>query len=207
VIAQHLQGGLVTEQGRAPPVERAGRPAALDVAQDRDPGVLVQTLLDDLLHVVGRDGASGAVSRTLGDDDDRVAASGLATARQLGAHPLLPAVRRRVLGDEHVVTATGDRCHQRQIAAVPTHHLDDEAALVGRRRRRQRVDSVHDAPQGGVGPDRHIGADQVVVDRADESGETQVRVGDRLVVRDLTGRRQLGHQLRPFGAEGVQPGQ
>ena len=116
---------------------------------------------------------------------------------------VLPARIGRVLRDEDVVGAAGDRAHQREIAAVPAHHLDDEAALVAGRGAGDGVDGLDDPVQRRVGTDRHVGADHVVVDRTDQSGDHQRRVpvGGGLV--DRAGRQQLGDQGRPFLAQQV----
>ena len=52
---QHLLDGRVSEHGAHRPVERAGRAAALHVAEDGHPGVLAEPFLEHLLHVVAGD--------------------------------------------------------------------------------------------------------------------------------------------------------
>ncbi len=207
VRAEQGAGRLIAEPRRAPPVEGAGRAAALHVTENGDPGVLAEPFLEGGPDVLGRDRIAGAVGGTLGHQHDRVAASGGAAAAQLGAHPVLPAVRRRILGGQHVVAAARDGRHQREVAAMPAHHLDHEAALVAGGGTGQVVDRGHDPVQCGVGADGHVGADQVVVDRADQAGDHQGRMGVGGGLVELPGRHQLGQQLGPFGAEGVQAGE
>ncbi len=99
---------------------------------------------------------------------------------------------RRALGDEQRVGAGGDRAHQREVAAVPAHHLDDEGALVARGRAADGVNRLGDAVERRVGADGHVGAGGVVVDRADQADHRQPRMA--------RGRRRVdlapGHQFR-----------
>ena len=90
---------------------------------------------------------------------------------------------------------------------MAAHHLHHEAALVGRRRAHQRVDGVDDPVQRRVGPDRHVAADEVVVDAAHQAGDHQraVRVG--LLLADVTGGDQFGQQVGPLASEQVESGQ
>jgi hypothetical protein len=105
---------------------------------------------------------------------------------------------RRALGDEDPVRPGREPRHEREVAAVAPHDLDDERALVARGGRVQRVDRLGDAVQRGVGTDGHVGAEHVVVDRADEADQTQVRVGVGGVLLELAGLDELVEQLRPL---------
>jgi hypothetical protein len=49
----------------------------------------------------------------------------------------------RPLGDEAEVGLGGERRHQREIAAVATHHFDDERPLVGLGRGGDRVNCLN----------------------------------------------------------------
>ena len=203
----HLEGGRVTHQRRHPPVVGTWGPTALHVAEDRDPGVLTELLPQQVAHALAGDRPPGAVLRTFGDHHDALAASGRSSGPQPGAHHVLPPFGRRVLGDEHVVGAARDRAHQREVAAVPAHHLDHERPLMARSGAGQRVDRLDDPVQGRVRAHRHVGSDHVVVDRADHAGDHQVAVPPGLLRRDLARLDELGEQLGPLGAEQIGPRQ
>ncbi len=127
--------------------------------------------------------------------------------RRSGAHALLPALLGRVLRDEHVVTATGDGAHEGEVAAVPAHHLHHEGALVAGGRAGQVVDRVDDAVQGAVRTDRHVRADQVVVDRADQARDHEGGVVGSDGRVDLAGGDQLLEQPGPLLLEQVEAGE
>src|SRR5512135_3788062 len=80
-----LLHGRRAEPGREEPVVRAGRAAALDVAEDRDPEVEPEPLLV-LLEVVRK--ALRVEGRALGDDDDRVLLAALARGVELAGELL-----------------------------------------------------------------------------------------------------------------------
>ena len=63
--------------------------------------------------------------------------------------------------------------HQREVAALPSHHLHDECALVTGRGAAQGIHRLDDPVQGSVGADRHVGARHVVIDGSDQTNETQ----------------------------------
>ncbi len=90
---------------------------------------------------------------------------------------------------------------------MPAHDLDDEGPLVARRRRTDAVNRLGDAVEGGVGPDRHIGAEHVVVDRGAEPGERQVRVPFGDLGADPALFHQFGHEAQPFMVEYIGGGQ
>jgi hypothetical protein len=90
---------------------------------------------------------------------------------------------------------------------VPAHHLDDEGALVTGRGAVQGVQGLDDAVQRGVGADRHVGAEHVVVDRADHPDQVQVLVRLGRLRVQLARVDQLLEQLRPLLAEQVGAGE
>ena len=55
--------------------------------------------------------------------------------------------------------------------------------------------------QRGVGADRHVGAEHVVVDRADEPDERKVRCASACASVDVAGVDELVEQVRPLGAQ------
>ncbi len=201
---QYLEGCLEAQPGRRPAVVGAGRAAALDVAEDGHPGVLAEPRLQHVAHPGRGDRLTGTLPGALGDHHHGVAAAVGAGLPQGRAHGVLPAHLGRMLRDQDVVAAAGDRRHQGQVAAVASHHLDHEAALMAGRGAGQRVDRLDDAMQRGIGADRRVGADQVVVDRADQAGEHQGGVGVGDLPADLPGLDQFGEQAGPVGAELVQ---
>ena len=134
--------------------------------------------------------------RTFRDDHDAVPPAGRPAVLQQLAEIGLPAGVGRILRDEHVVGTAGDGAHQREIAAVPAHHLDDEAALVAGRRTGDGIDGLDDAVQRRVGTDRHIRTDHVVVDRPDQTGDHQRRVPVSGGLVDRAGRQQFRDQGR-----------
>ena len=168
------------------------------MAQGRDSHVLAEAILDGLLDPLRRDRIALAVLRALGNDDDRVPAPGGPAFAQFLAHWRLPALLGGKLGNEHVVAAAGYGAHQRQIAASPSHHFDDERALVRGRRRGNRVDRLNDPVKGGIGSHGHVASDQVVVDRPDDAGQVQARMGVRLLARDLAPLDQLVEKTGPL---------
>jgi len=64
-----------------------------------------------------------------------------------------------------------------------------------------------DPVQRRVGTDRHVGAEHVVVDRADQPHQPEERVRGGHLGIDLARVHQLGQQLRPLLAEQVRAGQ
>ena len=81
----HLVNRGVPEQGSHQAVVGRRGAAALDVAEDGDPNLLLHPLLENLPDAFGGDRFTVAVNRTLGDDDDAVAAAGLATGAAASA--------------------------------------------------------------------------------------------------------------------------
>ncbi len=170
-----LHGGRAQHRAHGA-IEGARRAAALDVTQQRDARVLGQPLGQHLLDVLALDRLAMPVDRALGHDHDIVPAPALAAGVDRRAHRRLPAVVGRALGDEDPVGTGGHAAHQRQVAGVPAHHLDDEAALVAGGRAGDRVQRLDDPAQRRVGADGHVGAEHIVVDRADQAHDRQVRV-------------------------------
>ena len=114
---------------------------------------------------------------------------------------VLPALARRVLGCEHIVSTARDRSHEGQVPTVATHDLDDEGALVRGRGAGELVDSVQDAMQRSVRTDRHVGTHHVVVDGTDQADDDEGRMSVREFLRDNALGDQLGDMLRPLVAE------
>ena len=198
---QDLLDGRVAQQRGHPAVIRRGGAAALNVAEDRHAGILTRAFLDRVCDQLGGQLVALAVVRTLSHQDDGLAAAGLASEAQVLRQLVLPTRARRILGREHVVGAARDSRHEGQVTAVATHDLDDEGALVRGRRAGQLVDGVQDAMQRGVRADRHVGAHQVVVDRADEADDDESRVLGGGLGRDHALGGQLGDVLGPLAAE------
>ena len=84
---------------------------------------------------------------------------------------------------------------------MTAHDLDDEGALVAGGGAVDGVDGFGDAVQRSVGADGHVGAEHVVVDRADQpdDGQAWVRGGHAGV--DIARVDQLFHQPGPLLAE------
>ena len=202
-----LVGGRAAEQRRHPPVVGARLTTALNMAENRDAGVLAQPLGQDAFDVIGGDGVAGSVGGALGDNHHGLAAPGLTALGEFAAHVLLPAAGGRELGHQHVVAPSGDGGHEREVAAVPSHDLDDEGALVGGGGRGDVVDRLEDAMQGGVRADGHVGADEVVVDAPDQAGHHERGVGGGRLGGDLAALGQLGDEPGPVRAEYVGAGE
>src|SRR5919198_1410798 len=91
---QSSSGELTTWCPRMP-VEGAGSTAALDVAQDRDPGVLAESLLEQPLDVADRDPLAVAVLCPFGDQHHVLPAALVASGAQDRAHHGRPVVPLR----------------------------------------------------------------------------------------------------------------
>ena len=143
------------------------------------------------LDVIGRDGLAVEVARTLGDEHD-VARRRPAwrPARSTSHIAVSQSSPGGLSGMSDEVRAGRQAAHQGQIAAVAAHHLDDEGALVARGRALDRVDCLDDSVQRGVGADRHVGAEHVVVDRADQPDQSEVPMGVRIAPRSPRRRRR-----------------
>ena len=127
--------------------------------------------------------------------------SRLAPQAQVLGQIVLPSRSCGVFGREDVVGAARDGRHEGQVAAVASHDLDDECPLVRGSGAGELVDRVQDAVQGGVRADRHVGADHVVVDRADQADDDEGRMSVRELLRDDALGDQLSHVLGPFLTE------
>ena len=155
-----------------------GRAAALDVAQDRDAGVVLRELF---LHAFGQ-GRGTARLGVLGHDDDRRVLA-LAEAMvdkfgqlvDFGLH----------FGDDRRLGARRQGAVESQIARRMAHHLHEEEPFVARSRVAQLVDRLHDRIQRRVVADRRVGAAQVVVDGAGQSYDRYV-----VFLRENAGARQ-----------------
>ena len=188
-------------------IEGAWRPAALHVSEHRDANLAPEPDGKRLADALGGDRDALTVHRPLGHDHHRVAPPGLAPGLERRDQISFPVVAGRALGDEERVGAGGDRPHQREVAAVPAHHLDDEGALVARGRAADGVNRLGDAVERRVGADGHVGAGGVVVDRADQADNRQPRMarGRRRV--DLAPGHQFLDMIRPLAAKHVRPGE
>ena len=208
LAGEQMLDGSVPEERAHPPVERARRAAALNVAQDRDAHLFVQVRFEHLSHALARDRVAVAVARAFGDDDRAVPPTGRAARRQHPTHLVLPVVGiRRVLGEENPVSGAGQRRHQRQVAAVPAHDLDHERALMARGGAADLVERCGDPVQGGVGPDRHVGAGEVVVDRTHQPDDRQLRMPRSGLGRDDTLCCEFRDQAGPLLSEEIGAGQ
>ena len=83
------------------------------------------------------------------------------------------------LRDDDRLGAARDARHQRQVAAVAPHHLDQERALVRRGRDLQAVDRLERDVQRGVDADRDLGARQIVVDRRRDADDLEAHLRQR----------------------------
>lgn len=112
-----------------------------------------------------------------------------------------------ILRNHDPIGIAGKTSSERQIAAMSTHDLHDEASLMTRRRGHDGIDSLDDAVQSRVGANGHVRAAKVVVDRAHETDDVQVRVLRALFLGYLAGSEQLVEQRCPFAFEHVRAGQ
>ena len=164
--------------------------------------MFAEPLLERPLDVLRRDRIAVDAPTTLGDHDEIETATDRSSRHQGTAHRLFPVVRVGwTLWDQHPVGTCGEAVDQRQVATVASHHLDDHGALVARRGAVDRIDRLSDAMQGRIGPDGHVGAKHVIVDRTDQphEGEPALRFGGGSI--DLAHLGQLGEQLRPLLAK------
>jgi hypothetical protein len=206
--AEQLEHGGVAEQRAHPAVEGARRAAALHVAEDRHAGVLAEALLEQPLDLVDRDRVAVAVARALGHHHDAVAAPALAAGVEHLADMAFPVVNLGgLLGDEDPVGAAGDGAHEGEVAAVAAHYLDHKGALVAGGGRADRVEGLGDPVEGRVGADGHVGAAEVVVDRADHADDAEEGVARGRGGVDRPLGHELGEQLGPLLAEQVGPGE
>jgi hypothetical protein len=196
-----------TEHGAHVAVERAGRAPALHMPKQGDARVFAQLLRQHLLDILAGDGVALAVDGALGHDDHVVAAPARTAGVDRVAHRRLPAIGGRAFGEEDPVGAGGQPAHQRQVAGVAAHHLDDEAALVAGRSRGDGIHRLHDAVQRSVRADGHVGAEHVVVDGADQPDDGQIGVRSGSLGRQFALRHQFGEQLRPLLAKEVGAGE
>lgn len=173
---QQLLNGGVADQCAHATIEGAWRTAALNVAEDSHACILTKPLLQHLPHLVARDRLAFLVARPFGDNDNAVTVTGRPTTAQTLAHLLLPVVWRRAFRDQDIVRTAGDRAHQGQIATVAAHHLDHECTLVAGGRAANGVNGLDDPVQRCIGADGHVGANHVVIDRADQAHDHELRV-------------------------------
>ena len=67
--------------------------------------------------------------------------------------------------------------------------------------RRNLVDGVNNAMERAIRPDRHIGTDHVVIDRANQADNIEALVQLRLLRRDSPFIDELAEMLGPLGTE------
>ena len=132
----------------------------------------------------------------LGDDDDRRVAVALVAAAEALAH--LVDVERD-LRDQHHRRPAGDAGVGGDPAAVAAHHLDDHHPVVALGRRVQAVDGVGGDLHGGVEAERHVGADDVVVDRLGHADDRHA------VLRRTACRRRVSEPLPPITMSASRP--
>src|SRR5215204_4681567 len=157
------------EPAREYPVGGRRDPTALDVAHDREPGVvgafgLVYVLVQFL----------GGEWRPLRDHDYEVALPlfvGLLEERQQRLGPRLE------LGDDRRLGPTGDGAHERQIARLAAHHLDHVRPLVGAGGVFDPVDSLQRRVERRVHPYRRLGTPHVVVYGRRNTGHLDPELG------------------------------
>ena len=130
-VEQRLDGAHAHPRGQQP-IKGGGRAAALHVAQHDlvDVKSLVGVVIGDVLL----QGAQAGLP-AFGHDDDvaDVVALDDASGNVAGA--------RRLFGDQHHLRAGDDAAGEREVAAVPAHHLHQKGAPVRGR-------GVLDAPNG-----------------------------------------------------------
>jgi hypothetical protein len=90
---------------------------------------------------------------------------------------------------------------------VAAHDLDHKGPLMAGGGAQDGIQRLGDPVQGGVGPDRHVGPEHVVVDRADQPHQPQEGVRGGHLGIHLARLDQLRQQLRPLLAEPVGAGQ
>ena len=106
-----------------------------------------------------------------------VAATGLRPGFEAFHHHILPVIHIRWrFGDQDPVRAGGERSIEGEIAAVASHHFDDERALMTGSRAGNGIHRIGDAVQGAVCADGHLGAGEIVVNRTNHADDHQVWV-------------------------------
>jgi hypothetical protein len=83
---------------------------------------------------------------------------------------------------------------------VTTHDLHDEGSLMACCGGGEVVDCRDDVVQSGVGTDRHVGADEVVVDGPHQPGNHEVGMLLGGLLGDLTGADEFIEQTWPLGS-------
>ena len=203
---QRVDGGVPHHRAEVA-IKGAWRPSPLHVAQHRDAHLASEPGGERLPHALCRDREALSIRRPFGDHDDGVAAPGGAAGLERVDQGRLPVVPGRAFRDEQGVGAGGDRAHQREVAAMAPHHLDDEGALVARGGAADCVNRLGDPVQGRVGADGHVGAGGVVVDGADQADHGQPRVPGRHRRVHRARGHQVFEQPRPLAAEQIRAGE
>ena len=154
-----MHGGAAQPGGQQP-VEGRGRAAPLHVAQHRHPHAEAQLVA---VGVQVFDNRLRARLVPLGDGDDAVRLAADVGVLQLRRHLLQGGFHLR---DEHHLRAAGDAAHQRQVAAIPPHDLDEESAAVRGSGVLDAVNVLQHRVQRRVHADAHVGVGDVVVNGA-----------------------------------------
>jgi len=159
--------------GREHAIGRGRHAAAHDVPEARETQAEAGLLLPafEVLHH-----GVHALLRALGDHHHGVRLAALVRGAQARGHFLDRhfALRNR----DHLGTAA-DTGHQRDVAAVATHRLDDEHAPVRGGRGAQPVDRLQRDVDRRVRADRHVRAEQIVVDRRGDAHDREALRGER----------------------------
>ena len=100
---------------------------------------------------------------TLGIDDDMVSLAALPVGNDVVDDLLLVIVI--LLGKQDILRTVGDTAPQRYIARVPSHNLDDAAALMGGRSISDLVDGFHRRIDRRIKTDRVLRAGDIQIDR------------------------------------------
>ena len=211
IVRPGFQNGnhsFVAEQGCQVAVIGAGASAALDVSEHGGANLLTQSLLQDALHIGRADIVPITVLSALGHDDDMVSAACPRPGFETLQHNLLPVIHIWwSLGDQDPVCSGGKSAVEGQVAAIASHHLDDEGALVAGGGAGDGIHRVGDAVQGAIRADGHLGAGKVVVDRADNAHDQKVLMSVSLLLGKPPALDQLRKQGWPFTAEDIGTGQ
>jgi hypothetical protein len=81
---------------------------------------------------------------------------------------------------------------------VPPHDFDHKGALVASRCTAQGIDGLGDAMQCGVSPDSHIRPENVIVNRAGQTDDADMRMPRSNLCTGATLRDEFGYQGGPF---------
>lgn len=121
-------------------------------------GVQVETVGQEIHHVLRSDGVEVAVDGTLADDNNGLALAQVTVSLDFGTHVIAPVLARwGTLGDEDKVGSSGDTGHQGEPTAVASHDLDNKRARVTGGSAGDRVDAFADTVETSDGADGDVG--------------------------------------------------